>query len=100
MFTITHNFNNTPNNGKGFRMTFDNGLSLSVQWGTMNYCDNNSMRRDVNDSSCANAEVAVWDQNGKWMTKVFIPGLMDDVAGYLTPNDVSDLMSKVANWRA
>ena len=25
---------------KGFKMTFDNGLTVSVQWGDCNYCDN------------------------------------------------------------
>lgn len=25
---------------KGFRMTFDNGFNVSVQWGAGNYCDN------------------------------------------------------------
>ena len=24
---------------KGFRMTFENGYSISVQWGVGNYCD-------------------------------------------------------------
>ena len=24
---------------KGFRMKFDNGFTISVQWGTMNYCE-------------------------------------------------------------
>ena len=25
---------------KGFRITFENGLTVSVQWGAGNYCDN------------------------------------------------------------
>lgn len=31
-------FNSTSN--KGFNMTFANGITASVQWGTGNYCDN------------------------------------------------------------
>ena len=30
-------FNSTHN--KGFRMTFENGFSISVQWGPGNYCE-------------------------------------------------------------
>ena len=37
------NFQATTN--KGFRMTFDNGFSISVQWGSMNYCE----RRNYSD---------------------------------------------------
>ena len=36
-FISTHN--------KGFNMTFENGISISVQWGSMNYCE----RRNYND---------------------------------------------------
>jgi hypothetical protein len=31
--------------GKGFQMTFENGVTLSVQFGPANYCEN----RNVND---------------------------------------------------
>lgn len=50
---------------KGFQMTFKNGLTVSVQWGTGNYCDNYSTK-DINfnfkstkDEKSSNAEIAV-----------------------------------------
>ena len=48
---------------KGFHMTFENGLTVSVQWGAGNYCDNHFP--DDMDFSCSKdaqsdtAEVAV-----------------------------------------
>ena len=52
---------------KGFGMTFDNGFTISVQWGTMNYCERknlmakykNEMEYDITES--INAEIAVYD---------------------------------------
>ena len=37
-FISTHN--------KGFNMTFENGISISVQWGSMNYCERRNHHDD------------------------------------------------------
>ena len=34
------------NNGKGFGMTFDNGFTISVQWGKGNYSSNRDLVED------------------------------------------------------
>jgi len=36
---------------KGFRMTFDNKFTISVQWGTINYCEKNNINYELIGSS-------------------------------------------------
>ena len=91
MFTITQ--------GKGFHMTFSNGCTISVQFGSGNYCSN----RDTNfnpsvDHFCESpdAEIAVWDQGHNFITREFFPDLNDDVIDHLSTNHVLDLMIEVA----
>jgi len=57
MFTITQ--------GKGFSIQFENGYKISVQFGTMNYCNNAS--KDYSDLQtykkiykCEDAEIAIF----------------------------------------
>ena len=53
---------------RGFQMTFDNGNTVSVQWGNGNYCNN----RDLTPGSpaprdaCQTAEIAAWDSDDNW----------------------------------
>ena len=78
------------NSNKGFNMTFENGFSISVQWGVGNYCTrrgsgewNESMSKDHWES--ATAEIAVFDKDGD-MVEI---GEIDTVAGWLTTDDVA-----------
>ena len=66
--------------GKGFQITFDNGILVSVQFGSTNYCENYykhflKERRYGNEREerfwySKDAEIAVWDTNAnaKWIT--------------------------------
>lgn len=87
----------------GFHITFNNGITVSVQWDSMNYC-NNSLLGDMEASKaslgCANAEVAaiVKSESSEFITS-YILTLMnvsdkdyDDVVGYLDANQVLDFM--------
>lgn len=96
MFTITDH--------RGFHMKFANGYSVSVQWGTGNYCERRSYvsgsydapARDRNWSS-PTAEVAVFDPAGEF-TRVPNAGIdwNDDVAGWVNADDVATLITAVA----
>ena len=92
MFKIT--------SGNGFHMTFKNGNTISVQFGAGNYCDNyhNDIIESMNKNSCESktAEVATWDRAGNWNLKEFLPEVGDDVNGYMSADEVLDLMNKVA----
>lgn len=87
-------FNNNRHNG--FQMTFENGWTISVQWTWMNYCDRQlsleasdpADRRKEPFSKSPNAEIAMWDENGKWYD---FGG--DQVRGWVTPDEVVEWMN-------
>lgn len=90
---------------KGFHITFDNGLSASVQWGAGNYCDNHfpadmdfSFSKDAESNT---AEVAVFKGNDFANIDEFLPEGVDSdgtVAGYLTPEQVVSFLVKVSKY--
>lgn len=87
--------------GKGFHMTFDNGLTISVQFGFGNYCENRNKFDLINskvDIQCEDCEIAVWDKHGDFITNLFIDCHGDDVRGYLSTDQVADIIHKVKNY--
>ena len=66
---------------QGFKMTFNNGYTISIQFGSGNYCDEGE----------TTAEVAVWDSNGDWVR--LEPN--DDVRGHCSPEEVLEVMKMV-----
>ncbi len=78
------------NDGKGFGLTFDNGITISVQIGGGNYCDNYgepigrfSRPENYELPASKTAEIAAWDETGNWLT------LGDDeIRGYVPVEDV------------
>ena len=87
------------NNNKGFSMVFENGWTISVQFGYGNYCQNNhhpngfyfSKNQDVTTSE--DAEIAIWDNEGNWYNF----GL-DTVKGYCSTNEVAEWIDKVSKF--
>jgi hypothetical protein len=90
MFKITQ--------GKGFHMTFANGWTVSVQWGSGNYCPNHrvlpsewtpsaygEMQRKLGEAGVPVAEVGWWKGSGEM-----------EVAGYMSPDEVLSLMVELA----
>lgn len=95
--------------GKGFQMSFENGLTVSVQWGPGNYCKNHNAQYEqiqgrlmMLDGECENAEVAVWrTDSGRWLRAGDFLGdddAMDDVLGWLSADQVVDLLVAVKNY--
>lgn len=90
---------------KGFHMTFENGLTVSVQWGAGNYCDNHfpedadfSCRKDAYSNT---AEMAVMYKREFLDIEPFLPeGHHSDgtVCGWLSPEDVLYVMNKVQTF--
>lgn len=87
--------------GKGFQMTFDNGLTISVQCGAGNYCDNRnkSIYEPCGIIQSNNAEIAVWDKNGQWVTDKFTEDGNGSVAGWKTVEEVFKIMMKVQSYK-
>jgi hypothetical protein len=71
-------------------MTFKNKITISVQFGTGNYCERNcvtssyqsEMSMDIVESK--NAEIAIWDKEGKWFDFGH-----DQVKGYCDTDEVA-----------
>ena len=91
---------------KGFHMTFENGLTVSVQWGAGNYCDNhfpNDMDFTFSkDAESNTAEIAVFGEDGEFINPqtFFLYEISTDgeVAGWLDPSQVVDLLTNVRNY--
>ena len=96
--TFTPGFQTTQN--KGFRITFDNKWSVSVQWGIFHYCEHHDsgyrygveMKQDY-WASC-NAEVAIIDPNGKFIP---VDEKSHEVKGYCTPDEVAAIIATVSS---
>lgn len=81
----------------GFQMTFKNGLTISVQWGYGNYCDNRLKFSDQDIESKSgtsdSAEIAIWDSNNqgsKWFKFD-----CDVVKAYCSSDEVAIWIDKV-----
>lgn len=79
--------------GKGFHVMFENGVTVSVQFGSGNYCANRDYTSDFAESDerakgqlgSASAETAVWGADGRFIKQ---RSTDDDVLGWQTPADV------------
>lgn len=86
---------------KGFHMTFDNGWTVSVQWGPGNYCNNRCVTSDYpdpgaraanHDWASTTAEIAVIDPTGDF--RPLRPE--DDVVGWLKPELVARVLFEMS----
>jgi hypothetical protein len=90
---------------KGFQVTFTNGLTVSVQWGAANYCDNrarNLTADDMRELSSTTAEVLVENESGRNLTSKVAPrGANSDglVVGWASPDTVAAIIHAAANWK-
>ena len=105
--------NNTSNanklaitQGKGFGLSFDNGYTLSVQIGTMNYCDNYiGMGYPTQDESeqvvSTTCEMAIIDKNGDLIVWPDGSGeSYDTVGGYIPIADLPKWIAYVSAIKA
>lgn len=94
---------------KGFKITFRNGLTVSVQWGTFNRCDNKNkygqFHPDIlkfDDMSANNAEVAFMLDDIFIHPAFILQGHYDVdgpyVLGYQTPEEVADILYHVKKY--
>ena len=89
--SINCNSKFTTSYNKGFRMTFGNGFSISVQWGVGNYCEKKESGQWDESTKYAewdsnSAEIAVFDKNGGYIEITNYP---DVVAGWLSADTVA-----------
>ena len=83
-------------NHKGFRMGFENGFEISVQWGPGNYCERKD--EDFNKPQeerfweSRTAEIAIFDSKDDSMITLS----EDNVDGWLTPDKVAKVITMVS----
>jgi hypothetical protein len=78
---------------KGFQLTFDNGLTISVQYGKGNYCTNRSVDDNPYIHVSNTAEIAIWDKENKEYQ--FKEG-GGSALGWQTSNEVAQWIEKVS----
>ena len=77
--------------GVGTNYTFDNGITLSVQAGIGNY---STPREDHSSAdNYSSFEIAMWDKDGDWITQDIVPGHNDDVVGYVSRENIDEIIS-------
>ena len=92
MFKITR--------GTGFQMTFENGWTISVQFGYGNYCDNNrhpdgfDFGKNLDIVQSSDAEIAIWDSEGSWYNFG-----SDTVKGYCSADEVATWIEFTKNQK-
>lgn len=79
---------------KGFQITFENGWTISVQFGYGNYCENHNKQNPAIGAQCEDAECAIITPSGDLYQHESFDG--DTVIGYVSPETVLQLM----NWTA
>ena len=88
----------SSNYNKGFTMTFKNGLTISVQFGRGNYCENRfSQDHKMNTPgtvSSNDAEIAIWDSDGVDFNFGSDEN-QSSVVGFMDSDEVSEWIQKV-----
>jgi hypothetical protein len=82
---------------KGFRMTFENGFAISVQWGPENYCDRKNegdfdKPMDERFWGSRTAEIAIFNSKDDSMITLG----EDNVDGWLTSDKVAKVITMVS----
>lgn len=88
---------------KGFQIKFPNGVILSTQFGWGNYCENRDKpmpdyKLPRPDEMSDNAEIAIIDPSGKWITAEF-KDTGDVVLGWVEIDDWLEALDFCRNWK-
>ncbi len=81
-------FRSTRNSG--FQMEFKNGMTISVQFSTGNYCERRNMAAPIQSEmqmdrvESNTAEIAIWDKEGTWFSFGH-----DQVKGWVDADEVA-----------
>ena len=80
--------------GKGFAIRFDNGITVSVQWGPGNYADNRHQPYTATDQQWASnaAEVAACTDDNWWRDFG-----SDQARGYVTAEEMLEFMNEMSH---
>jgi len=88
--------NITSNQNTGFQLTFENGLTISVQFGRGNYCSNRFKDNDLLKQVADSAEISIWDTD----ENAFVFNNNDVCLGWLTTDEIATWIDKVKNAKS
>jgi len=74
----------------GFNIQFENGFSVSVQWGPRTYSDNYNESHDSKNLISKTAEVAIMSPTGSLIG----PDDSDNVYSYVTADQLLEILAK------
>ncbi len=74
-------------NFSGINMTFNNGNTISIQWGMGNYSSTRFIGAPT--PKCTSAEVAIWDEDDNWARIDETEGI---VKGWVDPDEIAKLI--------
>ena len=87
--------------GAGFQVTFDNGWTISVQWGPGGYCDNRmkSLDMEVDGMKSRNAEIAAWNEDDIWWDFGTQSPVEDgtSIQGYVKPDELIGYIQEISS---
>ena len=84
---------------KGFKLTFENGVTVSIQMGYDNYCENHFKKRMKR--TIEHAEVGAWDKHGKWITKKYRKNKCGDtVIPWAKADQIADFIYWAKNYKS
>ena len=91
------------NGNKGFHLEFENGYTLSTQFGYGSYCDNYNKENSEFQTECKNSEIAIICPNGDFLPlndvfmELFQEEIEDVVCGQIEINKWINIMNYVNN---
>jgi hypothetical protein len=78
---------------RGFQMTFENGWTISVQFGYGNYCSHRNHESKMEIHQCPDAEIAIWGPDKQDYN------FGNDIAkGYFSADEVAEWIKFTANF--
>jgi hypothetical protein len=88
--------------GKGFAITFENGTTISVQFGRGNYCANKNLGTFIPNTlggnhESPNAEVAMWNAVDQLITRKFTHDSQGEI-GWVSPEYVAKAIAWTARY--
>ena len=76
--------------GVGVAYTFKNGITISVQGSSRNYC---TPKEDLMSAEeYLSFEVALWNVDGEWVTTKYIDESLYDVLGWQDRDEITAIM--------
>lgn len=84
-------------------MTFDNGITISVQFGQGNYCSNKiEVHKDQGDIICSNSEVAIWNNKNEDIISEYLKEnneFPQDEIGWASADRVAEIINWAKNYK-